>query len=97
MAVVGARRQGHEFLAGRAFLKESDIVDYVKHFAPIGSTVMCWKDVYNSDKRTEKAPRKIIGFYPHYVLTMDEIGRRECWGWFDMYCFVKGESSEAGK
>ena len=68
-------------------LKMDEIKAYVLDRIKVGDLVTMQRDVYNVDHARigDLAEKEVIDFYTNYLLTVDDYGRRETYGWYDLY------------
>ncbi len=69
--------------------------DYYKRYVltnlNVGDTFIVIGDLYNNlhQKGGKPSKRKVVRFYPNYVLTVDVCGRNENFGYFDLYKILR--------
>ena len=67
-------------------MTEQNLINRVRNRLTVGSTFQS----FALDHRTNKKQiRQVVAFYPHYVLTTDDLGRLESFLYFDM-CIMLG-------
>ena len=74
--------------ARRTALKPLEIRAYVIDRLDIGSRFMAPHDAYNyQSNRDPQADswREAVAYYEHYILTVDEYGKRETYQYYDVY------------
>ena len=70
--------------------KERKYRAYVFMHISEGDVIKVPKDLYNDDRTRTFTERKVLKFYDHYVLTVDEYGKSETFQYYDVYCFING-------
>ena len=74
--------------ARRTALKPLEIRAYVIGHLDIGSRFKATHDAYNYQPNRgpqEESWREVVAYYDHYILTVDEYGRRETYQYYDLY------------
>ena len=87
--IVGAERSKPN---GKG-LNQKDIVAYIQDHIKIGDRFKAPHDLYNVDRvyLDDMTDKIVIGFYDHYVLTVDDFGKHETFQYFDMYVLLRGQ------
>ena len=87
--IVGAERSKPN---GKG-LNQKDIVAYIQDHLKIGDRFKAPHDLYNVDRvyLDDMTDKIVIGFYDHYVLTVDDFGKHETFQYFDMYVLLRGQ------
>lgn len=76
---------------------EDDIMEECLKKVGTGSVILVNADTYLADHDFgRRKPVRIIGTYPHYVLTVDDLGRRECFVWHDLWMLINGGGVNVG-
>ena len=74
--------------ACRTALKPLEIRAYVIDRLAIGSRFKATHDAYNYQSNRDphaSSWRKVVAYYDHYILTVDEYGKRETYQYYDLY------------
>ena len=74
--------------ARRTALKPLEMRAYVIDHLDIGSRFMAPHDAYNYQPNRESHAsswREVVAYYDHYILTVDEYGKRETYQYYDLY------------
>ncbi len=73
--------------SNRIIVRIKEVNQYVVDNLCMGAKLSAPRDAYNtdSDRRKVFSRRTVVGFYPYFILTVDDFGKRETYQYIEAF------------